>query len=144
MNQELNLLEKSGSAKSRITRIAPLLLVVIAVVTTGLTIYFWQQSQGLKQIINSKETTTETAGDENKNLIAQISQFLVLPTDEEPTIATVSDPEALKDQPFFKNAKKGYKVLIYSKAQKAILYDPENKKIVDVAPINIGGEQPSP
>ena len=55
---------------------------------------------------------------------------------ETPTIATVSDPEALKNQAFFVDAKKGYKVLIYSNAKKAFLYDPSADKIVNIAPLN--------
>ena len=51
-------------------------------------------------------------------------------------MATVSDPEKLKDQPFFAKAQKGDKVLIYSNSQKAILYSPTEDKIVEVAPIN--------
>ena len=66
--------------------------------------------------------------------------MIVLPEDEIPTVATVSDPEKLKEQPFFSDAKKGDKVLIYANAKKAILYDPMANKIVTVAPINIGPE----
>ena len=36
------------------------------------------------------------------------------------------------------NAKVGFKVLIYTQAKKAILYDPGANKIVEVAPVNIG------
>ena len=58
-------------------------------------------------------------------------------------MATVSDLEKLKDQPFFAKAKIGDKVLIYTDAKKAILYDPVNDKIVEVAPINIGNSNPA-
>jgi isopentenyl diphosphate isomerase/L-lactate dehydrogenase-like FMN-dependent dehydrogenase len=68
--------------------------------------------------------------------IKMVGKHLVLPTNETPTMATVSDPEKLKDQAFFANAKKGDKVLIYANSQKAILYDPESDRIVEVAPIN--------
>jgi hypothetical protein len=67
---------------------------------------------------------------------------MVLPADETPTIATVSDPEKLKDQPFFANAKKGDKVLIFSNSAKAILYSPTEDKIVEVAPINSSAGAP--
>jgi hypothetical protein len=53
-------------------------------------------------------------------------------------VATVSDPEILKNKNFFIDAKKGDKVLIYYSARKAILYDPVVKKIVNIAPVNIG------
>ncbi|MGI9118277.1 MAG: hypothetical protein ACR2IQ_01895, partial [Minisyncoccia bacterium] len=49
-----------------------------------------------------------------------------------------SDPEALKDQPFFAKAVKGDKVLIYAQAKKAFLYSTTMNKILDVAPLNIG------
>jgi hypothetical protein len=39
------------------------------------------------------------------------------------------------------DAKKGDKVLIYTNAKKAILYDPELNKIVNVAPLNIGDQK---
>ena len=78
----------------------------------------------------------ELSAREIRDVSAKISKLIVLPTDELPTLATVSDPEKLKDQPFFANAKTGFKVLVYSKAQKAILYDPTTNKIVEVAPIN--------
>ena len=67
------------------------------------------------------------------------AEFIVLPEDEQPTIATVSDPEVLKGQPFFAKAKKGFKVLIYANAKKSILYDPFENKVVETASMNIGG-----
>ena len=39
---------------------------------------------------------------------------------------------------FFSKAKVGDKVIIYTNARKAILYDPVAGKIVEVAPVNIG------
>ncbi|MFA5947013.1 MAG: hypothetical protein WC813_03230 [Patescibacteria group bacterium] len=79
------------------------------------------------------------------DLIREVGRLIVLPQGEEPTIATVTDPEQLKSQAFFASAERGYKVLLYATAKKAILYDPINKKIIEVAPINIGaptGETP--
>jgi len=83
-----------------------------------------------------KKKVTDTA-----RLITDISKLIVLPEGEEPTIATVSDPALLKSQPFFINAKQGDKVIIYAKAQKAILYDPIAGKIINVAPINLGDQK---
>ena len=66
---------------------------------------------------------------------------MFLPSDELPTIATVSDPEALQNQSFFIDAKKGDKVLIYSNARKAILYDPIANKIITIAPVNLSPQE---
>lgn len=73
-----------------------------------------------------------------QGLIAQVGKFYLLPTNETPTIATVSDKSKLSDQPFFRNAENGDKVLIYSTSKKAILYRPSINKIIEVAPVNLG------
>src|SRR3989344_4222629 len=120
--------------KKRIVNI----LVVVTLVAAGSAYYFYDEASGLKKDPN-KITREETAG-----LVAQVGKLIVLPEGETPTVATVSDPEKLKDQAFFAKAKMGDRVLIYASAKKAILYDVENHKIVEVAPINIGTPTPTP
>lgn len=88
-----------------------------------------------------KKNPQQAVQDQTENLIKKVSKLINLPTDEQPTIATVSDPEQLKDQPFFAKAEKGFKVLIYATAGKSILYDPFNNKIVETASINIGAKK---
>lgn len=70
-------------------------------------------------------------------LISEVGKLIALPTDEKPTVATITDAEKLKEQLFFKNAMKDDKVLIYTKAKKAILYRPSEKKVVEVGAVNI-------
>lgn len=77
----------------------------------------------------------DVAERERVEVLAKVGAHIVLPKDEVPTLATVSDPEQLKKYPFFSNAEKGDKVLIYSLAKKAILYRPVGDKIVEIAPI---------
>ena len=87
------------------------------------------------RLIEAKKERAEV-----ENVIEAVRAHLVLPEGEEPTIATVTDLKQLEGQPFFKNAKIGHKVLIYTEAKKAILYDPTIDRIVEVAPLNIGTE----
>ncbi len=68
-------------------------------------------------------------------LVEEVGEIMFLPYGETPSLATVTEPEKLKGQSFFENAKEGDKVLIYSKSQKAILYDPKAGKIVNIAPV---------
>lgn len=110
------------------------LLVLLVVGLSATSIYFYRRYHRLSF------TSTEASQEEAKKLVAEVGKLIVLPQDETPTVATVSDPEKLKIQAFFTDAKKGDKVLIYTNAKKAILYDPEAKKIVNVAPITIGAE----
>lgn len=80
--------------------------------------------------------TVAVKSDEVTRLIEELSQIYDLPTGEVPTIATVTDVEKLKDQPFFEKAKNGDKVIIYNQAKKAILYDPVSRKILEIAPLS--------
>ncbi len=109
------------------------------VVVAGLAGYFWYQ---IRTMDREATVNTESQRMENEanSVIKRVGQLMVLPGDEEPTVATVTDLNALKGQPFFTGAKIGDKVLIYTNAKKAILYDPVANKIVNVAPINLGNQ----
>jgi hypothetical protein len=112
--------------------LTPRILLILVVVLAGTSIYFYRQFSVIKQDPNAISKA------EVRTLTEKVGRLIVLPQDEDPTVATVSDPEALKDQTFFADAKKGDKVLIYTNAKKAILYDPTLNKIITVAPLTIG------
>lgn len=85
-------------------------------------------------------SNTNLSGENEAKILAkQVGKLMYLPLDETPTIATVSDPTLLKNQTFFLDAKVGDKVLIYTLAKKAILYDPVANKIITIAPLSVGG-----
>lgn len=108
-----------------------IVVLITIVVAGGLLLFFGLRDQGR---INTENKQASEAG----AIIEKVGTLIVLPNNETPTVATVSNPDILSSQPFFKNAKLGDKVLIYTKAQKAILYDPVIHKIIEVAPINLG------
>lgn len=109
-----------------------LLVAVVAIVAAGYFYYQWDLIRKNPEAIAQQEVNA---------LVAKISKLIVLPADETPTVATVSDPEALKDQVFFAKAEKGDKVLIYAQAKKAVLYSVKLNKIIDTAPLNIGDQK---
>lgn len=115
--------------KVSIKKYLPAILLVLVISLGISTFYFYRRTSSTNKEpkISEKET---------KLLIEKVNKLVLLPNDETPTIATVSDPEKLKEQSFFIDAKVGYKVLIYTNARKAILYDPEINKIINIAPIN--------
>ena len=132
--KETNIFSDASLSKKKNPLPALLFVVLIIgmIASTGAAAYLYLQNKKLS------ENPQILAQQEAQDLVAKISQLIVLPEGETPTIATVSDPEKLKDQPFFSKAQKGDKVLIYTNAKKAILYNPTTNKIVEVAPINIG------
>lgn len=98
------------------------LIFCSALVVAG---HFYFQYQSLLKIQGKTEVDL---------LVETVSRLMVLP-DEAPTAATVTDKTRLQDQPFFQSAENGDKVLIFQNAQKAILYRPSLRRIVDVAPV---------
>lgn len=110
-------------------------LSVITIASLAGAVYFYLQYQQAQLALKNPTLAAQT---EAASLISRVGKLIDLPASEQPTIATVSDINKLKDQAFFSHAKNGDKVLIYTKAKKAILYDPVADKIVEVAPVNIG------
>jgi hypothetical protein len=95
----------------------------------------WKESKIAQEELKKLKASPQVLGSqESSQLVGQLGKLIILPQNEQPTIATVSDTEKLKGQPFFINAKVGDKVFIYSQAQKAILFRPQENKIVEVAP----------
>lgn len=64
-------------------------------------------------------------------LSEKVGKLMILPTDELPVIETITDLTPLKDNPFFIKAEVGDKVLIYKKAEIAILYRPSINIIIN-------------
>ena len=59
-----------------------------------------------------------------------VGAVVELPQSETPTVATVTNLEKLRNQPFFVNAEQGDKVLIYPRTGRAILYRPSTGKVI--------------
>jgi len=130
--------EKKMERKNGVGRLFLKLLpyVVFLVLGIALGIYFAQQKPELFGL--SKGAVAAQA--EVDITISKVGKLITLPTDEKPTVATVTDASKVKSQPFFQNAQNGDIVLIYTKAQKAILYRPSENKIVEVGAVNINNQ----
>src|SRR5690242_2030053 len=109
--------QKKRKIPKKIFLIAGIILVVLLI---GLSVYYYLGYRKNQELLKNP---TLAAQEETQQLVNKIGQHMVLPTDEQPTVAIVSDISKLKGQPFFSKAQNGFRVLIYSKAQKAILYD---------------------
>lgn len=107
-------------------------LTLLSVVSIGSTVFLAERVNALKQDPQA-QAKRDTAA-----LVDKVGQLIMLPADETPTVATVSDPTKLQDQAFFADAKAGDKVLIYLAAKKAYLYDPTVNKLVDETPVTTG------
>lgn len=85
---------------------------------------------------NKSETTIDKNNKENtkevKEVKSSLEKIISLPAKEEPAIGTIQNLDNLKNNDFFKNAKIGDKIIIYTKTKKAILYRLDEQKIVNI------------
>ena len=125
-----------SEVKPKAKVLVPLLILALVIAIAVAGYLYWQNMQLTKnpQSVAQKQT---------KDLVERVSNLILLPEDETPTVATVTDPELLKDQPFFSKAVKGDQILIYTNAKQAILYRASTNMIINVAPLNIGSSAPA-
>ncbi|OGH86567.1 MAG: hypothetical protein A2493_00940 [Candidatus Magasanikbacteria bacterium RIFOXYC12_FULL_33_11] len=104
-------------------------LSILLVISLLGSYYFYTKYSAIKNnadILSQKEINS---------VLKDVSKLMFLPTDEEPSMATIIDKNQLIDQPFFTEAKNGDKLLIFGKSSQAIIYRPSDNKIIKVGPI---------
>jgi len=116
-----------STGRKRVKVITGISFITIVIFLTSLNYFLHYEQKQRDPIL--------TAEKKQASIIAKVSQLIELPSTENPTIATVSDITKLKGQSFFQNAKNGDILLIYPKANEAILYDPAANKILVTGPI---------
>lgn len=112
-------------------------IVVLLVVTVSTSLYFYREYRNLK---DNMANPVLRAQEGVKEWVPKVGKLMVLPN-ENPTVATVTDVEKLKDQPFFTNAANGDIVLFYASLKKAILYRPSINKIIDVSILTLATKE---
>lgn len=140
--------EEKKPAKSKAGKLSPtvarlksrnsLLIIVLIVIALVPSVYFYSRSRQAEQRLNDPNTANQKVIDE---VVRKVGRHILLPSGEQPTLATVSDVTKVKGQPFFANASNGDKVLVYTQARKAILYRPSKDIVIEVAPLNIDASQ---
>ena len=130
---------KAQVKKPLFSKTAMVVIIFLFLLSLSVAGFFaWQYFQ-LKQKVQNP-TQVELA--EAEALIKKVGRLIVLPDNEQPTIATVTDKTKLNDRDFFQKAQNNDKVIVFQKAKKAILYRPSINKIIEVSSINL--QVPSP
>lgn len=127
---------RRSSSRSR----TPLIVagVVLAVVLIGfLSFQYMNTRNDLKKARDPKAA----AKIEAEELADKIGKVAELPTNERPTVSTVADKDKLQSQLFFKRVQNGDKVLIYTKAERVVLYRPSTGKIIEFMTLSNNTEQ---
>lgn len=121
--------------EKRNSRALTAFLLLLVVIGFGLAAWLYMANQDLKK--NPTQTAQQQQQNKAADVKAKVAKLIDVPKDEPPTLATVTDKEKLKDQPFFKDAQNGDQILIFPQVKKAIIYREKENKLINVGPIAI-------
>lgn len=99
---------------------------------------FLNYTQTKKQlaILTDPKLASELSQKETEVLLSKISKHAILPKEKNPVVAVINDVETLAaTQDFYSMAHNGDKVVIYSGARKAIIFDEKQDRIVNIGPV---------
>lgn len=133
-NSENSLKKSKSSSKTVIMVMSLITLIAVAGFVWSYANY--TKTKNKLAAATDPNTQQQLNKQEIESLVAKISKHMILPAGEEPTVASVTDADALKkEQPFYKDATNGDKLLVYMKEKKAIIYNVEMDLLVNVGPI---------
>jgi len=136
----------AGISKKKMSKVLRNILIVLFVVFVGFGIYAALDNAGyVKALKLALQIQKQTAlSKEDKAVLNQLKKIMVLPEDINPTMAVITDVEALKKQQpgFFADVKNGDRLIIYP--TQAIVFDAAANKIIKVGPIQFNQAQVTP
>lgn len=106
-----------------------IIIVFILLVVAIPSYYFYSKYQKSQVLLQNSNAATNT---EIKDVVQKVGMLIVLPSNEVPTVAKVSDKTQLPSGQFFTNVQNGDEVLIYPIAKELILYRPSINKLIEV------------
>ena len=137
---------KAGKKISRKKRRTLINLILIIIVIAALALFAWAEQQRRDAIKKLEQTAQEleeireisqqTGAEVTKTVLENVKKHMDLVTDPEPTVATITNIEALREtNPFYERADNGDHLIITN--ERAVLYDPDRDIIIDVLPVKI-------
>jgi hypothetical protein len=116
-------------------KIIKIIIVILVIVVAGYLI-LWQTGVLETLKIARQIQQQQQLSVEDQEILEELKQIILLPEDTKPTMAVITDVQALREnQPdFFANAENGHRLVIYPTM--AIVYDAQANKIIKVGPVN--------
>ena len=118
------------SLSSIIKSMRNILLLIVAIIALLLALHYYRKYAELRDVVQN--VSAQNATNPAAAVISAVDKHMLLPANEQPVLAQVSDPKALSGNRFFRNALLGDDVLVYCRSQLSILYSPTRDKIIEV------------
>lgn len=130
--------QKTKSKGSNTTLIPLLALVFLLVVAVGVLGFLYLDSKKEVDELKSQQQVDQTSEEYNQ-IVEELKSLIVVGEDERLNIARVDKPEVLKDQDpkFYADVLLGHYLVVLPKSQRVLIYDKDNKKIVNFSSYTI-------
>lgn len=148
MNQEISQppspKKKKPAKSSGMKKVINLLLIVGIIAAVALFVWAEQDRRSKEAELKStraeleriQNSTQQDADEVARQVLSKVRELMEIPSDPQPTVATIVDVESLKKaNEFYSVASNGDHLIITEK--RAILYDPDRDIILDVVPVVI-------
>ena len=109
------------------------------IATVGITVCLTVGAIILGQSVLPEKTKSQV---DIANVKAAVSKLMILPSNEEPTLASVQDKSKLADEFLRSKTENGDKVLVYTDSHLVIVYRPSIQKIAAVGVANVDPAYP--
>ncbi|PIR53022.1 hypothetical protein COU76_03550 [Candidatus Peregrinibacteria bacterium CG10_big_fil_rev_8_21_14_0_10_49_10] len=127
---------KKGSRKALVTIVILALLALVFVLDMQRRKAEDQLRNLSVQLEQLQTGNTQQNREVAQRIIRDVRKLIAIPEDVEPTVATIIDVDTLRQRnPFYARAENGFYLIVT--AERAILYDPNKRIIVDVVPVQV-------
>ncbi len=125
-------------------------LLLLLGIIGAIALFAWAEQQRREAINRLKQTeqeleeirkaTQRSGADVAQQVLEKVRKHMDLPTDPQPTVATIIDIDRLRQSnEFYNRAENGDHLIITT--NRAILYDPDRDLVVDVVPVRVDVQQ---
>lgn len=115
--------------------------VVFACIVLGLGVFLFLNPFNSSPVSQGISTRSIQDQKDIDSLMREISKIVVVP-EETPLVFEIADVDVLlKENLFFLNASNGDILVVFPKSVKALVYDPREKRIVNMGPVTFGEDE---
>lgn len=130
--------------RRRRPRLLTVFLVLILLALAAGSFFLYQKYRDTQAQVDKLSTVQgqqELSNTQVNELLGEMRAIILLPSDEDPVVATITDINLLRDKDFYKDAQNGDRVVVFASAKKAYIYRPSEKKIINVGAFEVSNEQ---
>ena len=111
-------------------------LLVVLLVALGWSLFSYYNTSRQLAILTDPTIAAEAGKKQTEEVLGKVGKLIILPKDKNPVVATINDVEKLATtQDFYREAHNGDRLVIFPASKKAVIYDEDDNRIVNVGPI---------